>query len=243
MRYGLISDIHANLEALDAVLAELSSVDAFICLGDIVGYGPDPGPCISRIRDLPHLTCIAGNHDLAAVGRYDLDLFNEYARRAIVWTSKQLSPDDRSYLGSLPRTLELDGATLVHGALPDHMGYILTVEDAAGTFREMPGPLCFVGHTHVAEYYRNRNGTSFYDQLSLYAGGSLTLEPDLRYIINPGSIGQPRDSNPFASFGIYDAGARAVETRRVPYDIAGVQEKMRQADLPAYLANRLADGR
>jgi diadenosine tetraphosphatase ApaH/serine/threonine PP2A family protein phosphatase len=243
MTYGLISDIHANIEAFEAVLAELTAVDAFLCLGDIVGYGPDPAACIARLRQLSPLTCVAGNHDWAAVGRYDLDWFNPYARQAIEWTSDQLSPEDKSYLSSLLPTGEAGEAVLVHGALPEPMDYITTEEDAAATFEAFPGPLCFVGHTHVAERYRSRKASRFCDRAPLLSREPIELEPELRYIINPGAVGQPRDDDPRASIGIYDTEARTVEIRRVPYGIERVQEKMRRAGLPGYLIDRLPLGR
>jgi diadenosine tetraphosphatase ApaH/serine/threonine PP2A family protein phosphatase len=243
MVYGLISDIHASLEAFDAVLAELAGVDAFLCLGDIVGYGPDPAACIARLRGLSPLTCIAGNHDLAAVGHYELDWFNPYARQAIVWTDDQLSADEKAYLSSLSLTAQVGDALLVHGALPQPMDYITNVMEAAVTFGAMSGSLCFVGHTHVAEYYREKAGSRFCEQVPLWAGGEIALEAELRYIVNPGSIGQPRDGNPQASFGIYDTEKGTVEVRRVGYDIKAVQQKMRDAGLPEYLIERLERGR
>jgi predicted phosphodiesterase len=243
MTYGLISDIHSNIEALTAALAELTSADAFLCMGDIVGYGPDPIACIERLQSLPNLTCIAGNHDLAAIGRYSLDWFNDFARAAIEWTGARLSADAVTYLQGLDLTAELPDCFLVHGAYPNHMDYITTPADAMGTFESMPVSPCFIGHTHIAEYYRNRKSTRFADSHSALLGCSITLEPDLGYIVNPGSIGQPRDGNPDASFGIYDTEAQCVEIRRVSYDIAAVQKKMRKARLPQHLIERLPRGR
>ncbi len=242
MVYGLISDIHANLEAFEAVLAELAGVDAYLCLGDIVGYGPDPTACVERLRELPGLICVAGNHDLAAVGRYDLDWFNPYARAAIEWTAHQISSDDASYLSALPLTVEAAGATLVHGSLPEPMDYITDTQAALVCFQAMPGRLCFVGHTHVAEYYRQRPGDASAEQRSLYSGGRVECKPEFRCIINVGSVGQPRDGNPAASCGLFDPEAGTVEVRRVGYDIAAVQRKMRAARLPEYLAERLSRG-
>jgi diadenosine tetraphosphatase ApaH/serine/threonine PP2A family protein phosphatase len=243
MTYGLISDIHANLEALEAVLGELSGVDAFLCLGDIVGYGPDPGPCVERVRQLPGLVCVAGNHDLVAVGRYDLNEFNPYAGEAIHWTRQQLSEEQESYLSSLPLTVEAAGAILVHGSLPEEMAYVTTAWDALQCFEAFGGPLCLIGHTHVAECYVLRSATRFPEQISLRSGGVFALDPELRYIVNPGAVGQPRDGNPAAGFGIYDTGVGTIEIRRVSYDIESVQRKMRAAGLPAYLSKRLSVGR
>ena len=243
MTYGLISDIHGNLEALKAVLAELAGVDGFVCLGDTVGYGPDPGRCAELLRELPNLTCVSGNHDLAAIGRYDLEWFNPFAQAAIKWTSEQLSPEHKAYLSSLPLTAHVDKAVLVHGSLPDEMAYITTPEEARSCFDAMPGDLVFIGHTHVAEYYRARGNTRFPEQVSLSEGGHIAFESELRYVVNPGAIGQPRDGNPAAAFGIWDVAAGTVETRRVAYDIESAQEKMRRANLPGYLIERLSVGR
>jgi diadenosine tetraphosphatase ApaH/serine/threonine PP2A family protein phosphatase len=243
MIYGLISDIHANLEAFEAVLAELAGVEAFVCLGDIVGYGPDPGACVERVRGLPHLTCIAGNHDLAAIGQYDLAWFNPHAREAIEWTAEQLSADQKEFLASLQPKAEVGGAVIAHGSLAEPMAYITSIEEAMVCFEKMTGALCFVGHTHVAEQYRNRAGTEFCDHMPLWDGGAVEVKPELRYIINPGAIGQPRDGNPKASFGVWEGDAGRVEVRRVEYDIAAVQEKMKREGLPEYLVERLARGR
>jgi len=243
MTYGLISDIHANLEALEAVLKALGRVDGFLCMGDIVGYGADPGPCLETIRRLPRLVCVAGNHDLAAIGSYHLDLFNPVARDAIKWTAQQLTPDDRSYLGSLPLTAHADGALIVHGSLPDEMDYITTPDEARLCFDAMPGDLAFVGHTHITEYYQTRGGSRFPQQVSLWSGGTVDLNEGVRYIVNQGAVGQPRDGNPAASFGVWRVEDRAVEVRRVSYDIDAAQDKMVKAGLPGYLIERLALGR
>jgi predicted phosphodiesterase len=241
MIYGLLSDVHANLEACEAVLADLSGVDAYLCLGDLVGYGPDPGACLERVRRLPGLICVVGNHDLAAAGKYDLNWFNPHARAAIEWTERQLTSEQKSYLAALPLTAEAGRAILVHGSLPNHMEYLATVQDALNCFDAMPGALCFLGHTHLAEYFRRR-GSSLFDHVPLHAGGEVAFESALRYIVNPGSVGQPRDGNPDASYGLWDTEARTIEIRRTKYDIAAVQQKMRQAGLPQYLADRLSRG-
>ena len=257
MTYGLISDIHANLEALEAVLKALGRVDGFLCMGDIVGYGADPGPCLETIRRLPRLICVAGNHDLAAIGSYDLGWFNEFARAAVEWTAKQLTPDNRSYLASLPLTAHADGALIVHGSLPNEMDYITTPDEARLCFDAMPGDLAFIGHTHITEYYRTRpsgprggpsgsqrgRGSRFPEQVSLWSGGTVDLKEGVRYIANQGAVGQPRDGNPAASFGVWRVEDRAIEIRRVSYDIEAAQDKMVKAGLPSYLAERLAVGR
>lgn len=243
MVYGLISDIHGSLEALEAVLAELKDCDTFLCLGDVVGYGPDPEACIDRVRELPGLVCIAGNHDLAVVDRFDVMLFNEYARAAVFWTQRQLSAEHISYLDSLPLRARAGEAELVHGSLPNEMNYITTTWEAVSCFEAMAGDLCFVGHTHVAEYYWQRDRSGLAEQKALLLGGTVSLEDGLRYIVNPGGVGQPRDGNSAASCGLYNTESRAVEVCRVVYDVESVQAKMREAKLPEYLADRLAKGR
>jgi diadenosine tetraphosphatase ApaH/serine/threonine PP2A family protein phosphatase len=243
MTYGLISDIHANLEALEAALKELEGVDGFLCMGDIVGYGADPGPCLERVRSLPRLICVAGNHDLAAVGSYDLNWFNPFARAAIEWTTQHLSPKQQSYLRSLPLSAHADGAVIVHGSLPDQMDYITAPDEARVCFDTMPGDLAFIGHTHVTEYYRTRRGSRFPEQVALLSGGDVQLKDDVRYIVNAGAVGQPRDGNPAASFGVWRVEDRVVQVKRVPYDIEGAQAKMKAAGLPEYLVERLAVGR
>ncbi len=243
MTYGLISDVHANLEALEAVLKDLEGVDGFLCMGDIVGYGADPGLCLDRIRALPRLICVAGNHDLAAVGSYDLEWFNPFARAAVEWTAQQLFADQKSYLQSLPMSAHADGAVIVHGSLPDEMDYITAPDEARLCFDAMPGDLAFIGHTHVTECYRTRRGSRFPEQVSLYSGGEVELKDGIRYIVNPGAVGQPRDGNPAASFGIWHVENRTIEIKRVTYDIESAQAKMKRAGLPEYLIDRLAVGR
>ena len=243
MIYGLISDIHGNLEALEAVLAELAGVDAFLCLGDIVGYGADPGQCVDRVRDLPDLTCVAGNHDLAAIGRYDLSWFNPLARAAIQWTDENLSSAQKAYLSSLQETARVADAFLVHGSYPETMDYITAPQDARRCFDATTDALVLVGHTHIGEHYRARGGSLLPVQTSLAAGGEVDLKPGLRYIINPGAVGQPRDGKAAASFAIWRVEERVVEARRAAYDVERAQDKMRAAGLPPYLAERLARGR
>jgi len=243
MSYGLISDIHGNLEALEAVLAELKDVDAFLCMGDLVGYGADPNACVERIRALPKLICVAGNHDLAAIGGYDPSWFNPFALRAIQWTAEQLSQENKDYLGSLPKTAHADSALLVHGSLPQEMSYITSPNEARMCFDAMPGDLTLIGHTHVTEYYRTRRGSHLPEQTALFSGGTIELKEDVRYIVNPGAIGQPRDRNAAASFATWNVAARTIDVRRIPYDIERAQAKMREAHLPDDLSERLSQGR
>lgn len=242
MTYGIISDIHGNLEALEAALEELRGVDAFLCLGDIVGYGPDPGECLDRVRALPRLICVAGNHDLAAVGAYDLGWFNPFARAAVEWTAGQLTPEQQDYLRNLPRTAHVDGATLVHGSLPEEMDYITSPNEARICFDAMPSNLTLIGHSHTTEYYRVTARARMPEQVPLLHGGGVTFEDGFRYLVNPGAIGQPRDGNRDASFGRWQLEDGLIEIRRVAYDITTCQTKMTAAGLPEYLIARLALG-
>lgn len=243
MRYGIISDIHGNLEALRACLRELGGVDAMLCLGDIVGYGPNPNECVEAIRALPNLHCVVGNHDLAAIGKYETDWFNFYAREAIMWTQEELGDANAHFLASLPAKVTLPGVILAHGSLPDPMEYLMSETEARGTFEAMSERLCLVGHTHVAECYWQETHSGAIGHESLVEGGTVELMLGRRYIVNPGGVGQPRDGNPHASCGLYDVEADTVEVRRVAYPLGMTQRKMKQAGLPAMLASRLAAGR
>jgi len=243
MRYGIISDIHGNLEALRATLRELTEVDVILCLGDIVGYGPNPNECVEAIRSLPRLHCVVGNHDLAAIGKYETDWFNFYAREAIMWTQEELSEANRLFLASLPAKATVPGVILVHGSLPDPMEYLLSETEARGTFEAMTDRLCLVGHTHVAEYYWRDNHTGKIGHQALPKGGRMELELGRRYIVNSGGVGQPRDGNPQAAFALYEVDQEYVQLRRVAYPVATTQRKMREAGLPPMLASRLAAGR
>jgi predicted phosphodiesterase len=251
MRFGIVSDIHANLEAFDAVLGEIDAaeVDALLCLGDIVGYGPNPNECCDRLRER-NCIAVAGNHDEAAVTGAGADFFNPVAREALEWTQGILTPRNIDYLKTLPRDRRFDGPAagglaggfaLVHGAPVFHFDYVLDVLDAQRAFERIEAPLTFIGHTHVAEvYYQDVEGRAF--QQKLLHGGRIDLVPSFRYLINPGSVGQPRDHNPQASFALLDTSVNAVEVRRVSYDVSVVQERIEHVHLPAQLGTRLATG-
>jgi len=243
MVYGIISDIHSNLEALEKVLEQLCGVEAYLCLGDLVGYGPNPNECTQLISQLSPCTCVVGNHDLAAIGKYDIGWFNWHAREAILWTRQQLTPETKGFLTALPEVLVQDPLTLVHGSLPDPMEYITSPWETRLTFAKMTTPICLIGHTHVAEYYVQREGESNCQQVPLTNGGEITLEEGLRYIVNCGAVGQPRDGNPQASFGIYDTEAKTITIKRVEYPIEVVQKKMTEVGLPQFEIMRLALGR
>ncbi|HVB34205.1 MAG TPA: metallophosphoesterase family protein [Patescibacteria group bacterium] len=245
-RYLLLSDIHANLTALEAVLAAAEgSWDRVICLGDVVGYGPDPNEVIDRMVQMGIQT-IRGNHDKAASGEGGDD-FNPVARAAIDWTRRQLRPENRRWLQALPSgPLGIDGWACVHGSVDDEDEYVFSEEDAARSLRHSPSPITFFGHTHVQGGFLLRNERVEGFRPPLLAGGESApweLDPAARYMINPGSVGQPRDRDPRAAFAVADGDSQAIEFRRTAYDIASVQERMEGAGLPEPLVLRLAFGR
>ena len=241
MRILVISDIHANLTALDAVLTAAGEIDAAWCLGDLVGYGPDPNECIDRVRSLPNLSCIIGNHDLAALQQLDSEAFNPEARMAIQWTQKSLFESSRKFLNNLPEIIQLEEVTLAHGS-PRHpvWEYLLDTRTATLSFKAFETPLCFVGHTHLPVIYTMNESLKF---------AELTIpEPNSRFVVqnrailNPGSVGQPRDRDPRAAFAIFDSETHTWEYRRVEYDIPNVQERMIKAGLPERHIVRIAAG-
>lgn len=238
----IISDIHANLPALEAVLAEAGEeFEATWCLGDLVGYGPDPNECIARVRNLPNLKCIIGNHDAAALNQIDSETFNPEARAAIHWTQKALSDGSRSFLESLPDRIELDHVTLAHGS-PRHpvWEYLLDTRTATLNFDYFETRLCFVGHTHLPVIYILHEGNYIAHLDIPEPNQKLTLPT--RAIVNPGSVGQPRDRDPRAAFAIYDTEEQTWDYRRVPYDVSAVQERMQEAGLPERHIQRLSAG-
>jgi diadenosine tetraphosphatase ApaH/serine/threonine PP2A family protein phosphatase len=242
MRYAIISDVHSNLEALKSVLAALDAMghDTLVCLGDIVGYGPNPNECCALLRER-NCVAIAGNHDEAAASNSGIDYFSPLAREALEWNKAALTPENLAYLSGLPRERRIDAFDIVHGAPVYHFDYILDVIDAQAAFARTPASLTFVGHSHVAEvYYQDVEGKTF--QQRLHAGGRIEIGPEFRYIVNPGSVGQPRDRNPQAAFALYDEGERFVEVRRVPYDVEAVAGRIDSAHLPAQLGERLSIG-
>ena len=241
---AIISDIHSNLEALNAALDSLGSVDAIYCVGDVVGYGPNPNESCEIMREKQAVT-VLGNHDAAVIGRMALDWFNSAARDAALWTRDQLTPENREFLECLPLISHSEHLIMVHGSLssPDRFEYITSPWEARPTFDSMEDfALCFVGHSHVAEYYARNVEELGADQIAMTGGGTIELKPGFRCIVNPGSIGQPRDGNPHAAFAVYDTDAQTVEIRRVEYPIGETQEKMRSAGLPETLITRLEYG-
>jgi predicted phosphodiesterase len=243
MRCAIIADIHANLAALTAVLLDVKQrggVEEIWCLGDIVGYGPDPHDCIELLRQTNHI-CVAGNHDLAAVGQIDTAEFNPDAVAATEWTAGQLNSRDVSYLRSLPRVINRDDFTLVHGSPREPIWeYVLSISGARENFAYFKTKFCLLAHTHVpaAFSYDEGGACSF---LQFNPDKELVLEK-ARLIINPGAVGQPRDGDPRASYAIYDSNKNRFWLYRVPYDITATQARMVEKKLPMRLVARLSHG-
>jgi diadenosine tetraphosphatase ApaH/serine/threonine PP2A family protein phosphatase len=266
MRYGLVSDIHSNLAALDAALEgiqELGSVDGLLCMGDIVGYGPQPNEVIKRLKDFK-LFSIVGNHDLAVLGKLDLNDFNYDAIQANRWNREKLTEENREWLEQLePMQRFDDKVVLAHGSpLEPIWEYLTTPQAASRSFSKFDTQCCFVGHTHLPRIFRLKGGfsaegngsskitisrllkTTYHtrtDMIVPQPGEVFELKND-RIIINPGSVGQPRDGDSRASFAVYDDEAMTVTFGRVAYDISLTQHLMREANLPARLILRLDYG-
>ncbi len=241
MRYAIVSDIHGNIESLERAFALIGDEEAVLCLGDIVGYGPNPNECVRLVRARAE-NGVLGNHDIAALENFGVEYFNDAARAAIAWTQNVLNEESRDWLNGLSYELRYPEFLLVHGAPVNYFEYILDKRTAARAFANTDAPLIFVGHTHIAEYWVQEPDGSI-GHKHMQHGGELQLQDGRRYIVDVGSIGQPRDLNPEASFAMYDSATRRVEWVRFPYPIAEVQEKIHHAHLPDYLATRLESGR
>ena len=247
MRYLILSDIHANLTALDAALAAADGRwDRTACLGDLVGYGPQPNEVVERIRSLGGVT-IRGNHDKAVSGLVDADDFNPLARSATVWTRDQLHPANLQYLESLPKgPLTIDGFSILHGALHDEDEYVFGPTQALEGLLEATSPVSFFGHTHIQGGFTLKGDQVIVLHPKPSPGNRFSLLPidsGTTYLVNPGSVGQPRDGDPRAAFAIADLERHTVELWRVSYDIEDVQNRMIQAGLPEPLILRLSFGR
>ena len=241
MKYALIADIHANLEALEVVLkdAQKNNCTHYVCLGDVVGYNPNPRECMKIVRDM-EMPCIMGNHDEYCGVDTDLSGFNPHASHAIQWTREQLNDEERDWLRRLKYLRMIANFTIVHATLdaPKRWGYVMSKLDAAASFTYQNTGVCFFGHTHVT--------LAFVREQNTVTGGKyeqLEVERGKKYFVNIGSVGQPRDGDPRAAYGIYDMKAGTIELRRLEYDFEKTQAKIREADLPERLANRLALGK
>jgi predicted phosphodiesterase len=248
MRYLILSDIHANLEALEVVMERAAGeYDRIICCGDIVGYGPSPNEVTARIRGFNPLI-VRGNHEKAALGMVDLSLFNPLAKQAALWTRDVLTPENRDYLRTIPSgPVYEDGFSVVHGSLLDEDEYLIDLEEAIMNLREALKPVTFFGHTHIqGGFVVLQDGRTGLLNPSVRQGvdeGQLLLDQRHKYLINPGSIGQPRDHDPRAAFVIFDPAESLIRYFRWEYPVKVTQERMRAVSLPQYLIDRLSLGR
>jgi len=247
VRYFILSDIHANIDALEAVLAAtpVETWDRVLVLGDLVGYGAEPNAVIERVRALDPLAVIRGNHDKAASGIDDGSSFNYVAKLSAQWTFEALSPEHREYLRALPQgpvTID-ETIEICHGAPFDEDHYIFDAEDARRGLDAASRPLCLFGHTHLPVVFRRH--PALFDGFMPEGPADSTLEviTGVNYLVNVGSVGQPRDGDPRAAFGIYDSEGSSLVLRRVTYSVETAQRRILSAGLPPSLANRLGIGR
>lgn len=243
MKIGIISDIHSNAEALAVVLNELKKVEQIFCLGDIIGYGADPVYCIKKMKEIDCL-CIKGNHEGALTGELELHYFNEVARISLQWTRKKLGEKNYNYLNGLGRRIDIAKDILgVHGSPRQPLWeYILDKQIAEEIFNEFNFKVYFVGHSHIAGYFAFHQKNRIVHYFKATKGAEIILEDNYSYIINCGSVGQPRDGNPQASYALFDSEKRTVYIKRVSYSIGKAQDKIVKANLPIFLAERLAFG-
>ncbi len=242
MRYGIFSDIHSNLEALDAVIEAYrkEKIDRYLCVGDVVGYASSPKECIEKIRMLAMIT-VAGNHDWASVNLISTDYFNPLAKEAVFWTQRNLDEEGRYFLEHLMLVYKNEDLTMVHGTLdePGDFNYMTDGYIASRTFELLETNICFVGHTHVpGVFIKSKDSRIRYQEDS-----NINIKEDSKYIINVGSVGQPRDGNPKAAYCIYDSDKKNVQIKRISYDIQTVRKKIIAGGLPRFLGERLLIGR
>ena len=240
MRIALFGDIHANLEALEAVLADAAAqgVTDYVCTGDVVGYNADPVACLEKVRDM-NCPTVKGNHDEDASGSHSLDAMNPIAAAALEWTRSQLSDDQRHWLRHLRMVRQVNDFTVVHSTLdqPSNWNYVTNRFDAMANFSYQFTQVCFNGHTHVPRVYVK------VDKVMEIPADSIVIEVGSKYFINIGSVGQPRDGDWRAAYAVYDTDQKSVFIRRVEYDVATTQKKILAAGLPEMLAERIAEGR
>ncbi|MBI9043922.1 MAG: metallophosphoesterase family protein [Anaerolineaceae bacterium] len=241
MRTLIFSDIHANLTALEAVLSDAGKTDQIWCLGDLVGYGPDPNECVTLIQSLPSLTCILGNHDAAAIGLLDTVSFNQDAKVSASWTTNNLTPSNIQFIKTLKPMVVKNNITLAHGSPRNPIWeYILDSYTAKINLENMKTRICFVGHTHLSSIFIYNEKSQSVDLRPLKNNEKFKLTQ--KTILNPGSLGQPRDNDPRAAYAILDTATGIFETHRVPYDIPSVQQRIIDAGLPERHAMRLTQG-
>ncbi len=239
MRYAILGDVHANYEALTAVLAALEKlgVDEYYCVGDVVGYGADPGPCLERLREIGCVV-VAGNHDHAAIGKTSIEYFNPEAKLAALWTRDHLTEEEKAFLGERDLVHEAAEFMVVHATLhgPEMFTYILNHFDALLCLQHLTRPVCFVGHSHVPLTFLET------DRISVSFEPRTQLTDGHRAIVNVGSVGQPRDQDPKAAFAVYDTRTRAIDVTRVEYEIEKAARKILDAGLPPMNASRIKLG-
>jgi len=241
VRYAILSDVHGNIDSLERAFSLMAPDDVIVSLGDVVGYGPNPNECVAALRGRAR-HAVLGNHDLAAVESFGVENFNRAARTAIDWTQGVLDESSRAWLNLLSYELRFPDFLLVHGAPVNYFEYILDKDTAASAFDRTDARIIFVGHTHIAEYW-SRDAGGAIGHKHMQRGGELKFDPEKRYIVDVGSVGQPRDLNPQASFVFYEPERQRVEWVRYDYPIETVQGKMREANLPGALVDRLSRGR
>jgi len=246
VRYLILSDLHANWEALEAVMRHAhGQFDRSICCGDLIGYGADPNVVVEWVR----ANCVAtvrGNHDRACTGQEDLEWFNPVARAAAVWTLENLSVENIRYIRALPQgPAFVDGIQVLHGSPCDEDDYLVGAEQAAEAFNYLESRLAFFGHTHLqGGFIWNQERVETIPAIALRTDRqSLDIDASGGYLLNPGSVGQPRDGDPRAAYALYDSDRGVVEYHRVDYDLETAQRKIREAGLPMFLAERLSIGR
>ena len=246
MRYLILSDLHGNWEALEAVIEDTEGkCGSVLCCGDLVGYGADPNPVVDWVRAHCEVV-VRGNHDRACTGLDDLEWFNPVARAAAEWTENNLTEENTGYIRALVKgPVLIEGFQVAHGSPLDEDEYVLAAEEASQAFEYLECPLAFFGHTHVqGGFIWNRSRV---ETISRMSPGSdyepMTIDPECAYLINPGSVGQPRDGDARAAYVIYDSDAGMVTYCRVPYNVERAQQKIREAGLPPILADRLVLGR
>jgi predicted phosphodiesterase len=238
MKYGIFGDIHSNLEALEGVLEDMSAqgVSNFVCIGDIVGYNANPRECLDMVRSLG-CPIVKGNHDEEASEVREVEHFNDLALASIQYSRQQLSKDHKQFLRNLPLIRPVNTFTAVHSNLhePGHWGYVFSVMEAECSFQHQKTSICFFGHTHVPHVFIRDQ------KVHEFCYKKIDIQPDKKYFVNVGSVGQPRDNDWRAAYVIYDTAANTIELRRIPYDLAKAQSKIMSVGLPPRLAERLAN--
>jgi diadenosine tetraphosphatase ApaH/serine/threonine PP2A family protein phosphatase len=242
MRKLIISDIHANITALEAVLEDAAPFDQVWCLGDVVGYGPDPNQCIERLQSLSDLMCIKGNHDAAILGEINIRAFNSEARKSLRWLEDVLEDANRAWLQALKEKMVVEGITLAHGSPRNPIWeYVMDLEAARENFAHFEATVCLVGHTHIPSLYQ-KQGDSLESVSLFFPEINLGFPIHQKSILNPGSVGQPRDHDPRASYIIYESEENLWTFHRVVYDVLSVQKRILAAGLPNRHAFRLEEG-